>query len=57
MITAARFSELFKGLQKDLLTLSTHSRWINAGASDHYVQLQQPDLVVAAIREMIEGLE
>jgi pimeloyl-ACP methyl ester carboxylesterase len=40
-------------LQKDLLTLSTNSRQIIAERSGHMVPAQQPEVVVAAIEEMV----
>lgn len=40
-------------LQLDLLELSTDSKQILATSSNHYVQLEQPDLVVDAILELL----
>lgn len=40
-------------LQKDLLTLSTNSQLVLAGASGHYIQLQQPEIVAESIRSLM----
>ena len=42
-------------LQLDLLSRSTNSRRIVAQGSGHYVHDEQPDLVIAAIRETVEN--
>lgn len=47
--------ELEKGwlmLQSRMLSLSKRSRLITADKSDHFIQLRQPELVVAAIRDV-----
>lgn len=41
-------------LQSDLLNLSSNSRQINAPNSNHYVQIDQPEIVISAIKEMID---
>ena len=41
-------------LQKDHLKLSTKSKHILATKSDHYVQLDEPGIVVDAIRELVK---
>lgn len=40
-------------LQKDLLNLSTNSRLVKADKSGHYIQLEQPEIIVESIRQMI----
>lgn len=52
---AAAFEELWQAWQRDLLTLSANSKQIVAGESGHYIQLQQPDLVVTAVGELISS--
>lgn len=42
-------------LQKDLVSLSTNSTQIIATRSGHYIQLDQPDLVIAAIKQVFNG--
>jgi pimeloyl-ACP methyl ester carboxylesterase len=42
-------------LQKDLASLSTNSAQVIATRSGHAIQLDQPDLVVAAIRQVLTG--
>ena len=45
--------DLWLRLQKDLLTLSSNSTHVLAPDSGHFIQLEQPELVVEAIREMV----
>lgn len=42
-------------LQKDLVSLSTNSAQIIATHSGHAIHLSQPDLVIAAIKEVLTG--
>ncbi len=42
-------------LQNDLASLSSESTHIIAGTSGHGIMFDQPDLVVAAIRQMVMG--
>ncbi|CAA6802083.1 MAG: Unknown protein [uncultured Sulfurovum sp.] len=44
-------------LQKDLLNLSTNSRHIMTKESGHYIQLEEPRLVVEEIQKLIIGEE
>jgi pimeloyl-ACP methyl ester carboxylesterase len=46
---------IWHDLQVDLLKLSSHSRQILATKSGHYVQLEQPELVAAAIKSLLES--
>ncbi len=48
-------SDLWFEMQQELLLLSSDSRQILAPASGHYVQLEQPEIVVAAIRDLLFG--
>lgn len=48
------FMELWLSLQKDLLNLSTQSTQVEAANSGHMVQLQEPDIVIKAIRDAIQ---
>jgi CII-binding regulator of phage lambda lysogenization HflD len=41
-------------MQEELATLSTQSTRIVAEESGHFIHLDQPDLVVEAIRSLIE---
>src|SRR5215469_8369085 len=45
----------WQALQKDLASLSTNSKQIIATRSDHQIQLKQPDLVIAAIKQVLTG--
>lgn len=49
----ARFSAAWDHLQEDLLSLSTRSKRVVAEDSTHYVYYGQPELVVAAVKEMV----
>jgi hypothetical protein len=42
-------------VQDDLAQLSTNSVHLVAARSDHAVMLEQPELVIAAIRAVIAG--
>jgi pimeloyl-ACP methyl ester carboxylesterase len=44
---------VWQGLQTELASLSSHSRLIVAEQSGHMVQLDQPSIVVQAIREIV----
>jgi len=50
----ARVYEATREMQQDLVGLSTQGRQVIAEASGHYIQLDQPDLVIDAIREIVE---
>lgn len=43
--------------QEKLLELSSRATWVRAEESGHYVQEDQPDLVIGAIEQMLETLE
>lgn len=47
------FSNLEMELQKDLLKLSSNSEQILAKQSGHYVQLEQPEIIVSLIRDLV----
>jgi hypothetical protein len=49
-----RLEHAWQDLQRDLLRLSTRSEQIIATGSGHYIQLMQPEIVVSAIRELVE---
>jgi pimeloyl-ACP methyl ester carboxylesterase len=44
----------FKELQKDLITKSTKGKQIIAEHSDHMIPLHQPEIIVHAVKELIE---
>lgn len=59
-ITAADNAEMehtWRTLQAELAALSTHSQQQVAASSGHEIHLQQPDLVVAAIRQLVQRQE
>jgi len=45
--------QAWKEMQAELLSLSSNSRQVIAEKSEHHIQLQQPELVIAAILELI----
>ncbi len=47
-------NKVWQELQKDHLNLSTHSKQVMAEKSFHYIQFEQPELVIAAIRRLVE---
>jgi pimeloyl-ACP methyl ester carboxylesterase len=59
VITAGRpgeseaLNQLWMQLQKDLLAKAPNARQVMAAESSHYVQFDQPDLIVGAIREIV----
>jgi pimeloyl-ACP methyl ester carboxylesterase len=50
----AQNAEAWQRMQAELATLSAQSQHIYAEQSGHYIQLQQPTLVIDAIRQMIQ---
>lgn len=44
---------IWRELQEDLAKRSTHGEFRIAGQSEHYIHLDQPDLVIQAIREVL----
>ncbi len=45
---------IWQQLQRELTSLSSHGRQVVAAQSDHYIQWSQPELVVQAIRDLID---
>jgi pimeloyl-ACP methyl ester carboxylesterase len=54
--TVAAQERLWQDLQAGLAALTPGARHVVAAESGHYVQLQQPDLVTAAVREVVEAV-
>lgn len=50
---SVRSQELWNNMQQELLTISTNSRYIVAENSAHYIQYDEPMIVVDAIRSLI----
>lgn len=53
-MTPAELAPILGGLQQDLARLSPRSTQLVAEASGHYIHLDQPELVVGAVRRLIE---
>jgi hypothetical protein len=51
----AQGEQEWQALQRDLAGLSTNSEHIIAIHSGHYIQLDQPDLVIVAIKQVLTG--
>lgn len=51
--TDLTYEEERKKAQHDLLSLSHNSKQIVAANSGHHIHLEDPDLVVGAIKEMV----
>lgn len=52
---AAVFEQEWTDMQKELAGLSSNSRRIIAEQSGHYIQLDEPNLVIDAIRQIVES--
>ena len=50
-----QIQEGWQELQRDLASLSTNSTHIVASDSSHYIQLDQPELVIAAIKSVVQA--
>ena len=51
-----KFHDSWMELHKDIASRSSNSHWIIAEKSTHYIQRDQPDLVIAAVNEVIDGV-
>jgi pimeloyl-ACP methyl ester carboxylesterase len=47
---------LWTSAQKQLAALVPGTRWIVASESGHYIQLSEPDLVISAIRDVVDAV-
>jgi pimeloyl-ACP methyl ester carboxylesterase len=52
----ATLAKLKGEMQRELAAQLPDARWLIAERSDHFVQLEQPELVVAAVRDIVEAL-
>lgn len=50
-----QFRQLWLQMQKDLVQLSSNGRQILADKSSHFIQFDQPELVIDAIRRVVEA--
>ncbi len=48
------FRQMWIELQRDLTKLSTNSRQLFADRSSHFMNFDQPDLIISAIRQMLD---
>jgi pimeloyl-ACP methyl ester carboxylesterase len=48
------FNDAWEKMQEELALLSTHSTHVIAKNSGHYIQLDRPDLVIAALRQVVQ---
>jgi len=55
-ISDAVFEASWWSAQEQLATLAPRARYVAAAESAHYVQLQQPELVTEAIRQVVAGV-
>jgi pimeloyl-ACP methyl ester carboxylesterase len=53
---AAALENLWPPLQEDLASLAPDARLVVAEESGHFIQVQQPDLVTEAIRQVVEAV-
>jgi pimeloyl-ACP methyl ester carboxylesterase len=54
-IISAAMEQAWHDMQQDLTTLSPQARWLIAGESGHYIQRDQPQLVVDAIMDVVRS--
>jgi hypothetical protein len=45
---------MWMDLQLDLVSLTPQSKHVIAGTADHYVHIREPDLVVDAVKSVVE---
>jgi pimeloyl-ACP methyl ester carboxylesterase len=50
-----RFEDQWSQMQEELVRLSTNGSRVVANGSTHYVQMDRPDLVIAAIRKVLDA--
>ena len=55
VVVAEPFAKVRMELQTELADLSSNSRHIMAEESGHFIQNDQPDLVIDAIRQVVEA--
>jgi pimeloyl-ACP methyl ester carboxylesterase len=53
VVSTTRHSDDYAKLQANLLLLSRHSRQLIADNSSHFVEIDRPDIIVSAIRQVI----
>lgn len=53
-VNPVKFRRMWLDLQQDLTKLSSNSRQVFADQSSHFIQFDQPELVITAIRRLVE---
>lgn len=53
-VNPVKFRKMWLELQEDLTKLSSNSRQVFADQSGHFIQFDQPELVITAIRRLVE---
>ncbi|MDR4480120.1 MAG: alpha/beta hydrolase [Nitrospira sp.] len=53
-VNPVKFRKMWLDLQQDLTKLSSNSRHVLAEQSSHFVQFDQPELIITAIRGLVE---
>ena len=53
-IDKVKFRQMWLELQSDLMKLSTNSRHFFADHSSHFMNFDQPDLIIDAVRQIVE---
>ena len=51
---AARMHLLWQDMHRELMQQSSNARQIPVETSGHFIQREQPEVIVAAIRQMVE---
>ncbi|MEQ1794791.1 MAG: alpha/beta hydrolase [Nitrospira sp.] len=55
-IDPAKFREVWLELQADLTKLSTNSRQVFADRSSHFINFDQPEIIVNAVRQLLDTI-
>lgn len=54
-VPSAKFRKMWLELQQDLMKLSADSRQVLAGQSGHFIQFDQPAIVIDAVRHVVDA--
>ena len=55
-LSGPMLEDAWQTAQAGLAALLPDARHVIAAESEHYIQLQQPDLVIAAVRDVVEAV-
>jgi hypothetical protein len=49
-----RWEEMWMEMQLDLVSLTPQSKHVIASTGDHYVHIREPEIVIDAVRDVVE---